>query len=211
MPGRVAALGQAGATRCGPHWRPRNLPPRPALGLYSGDGFVRAPNQQGDTNMSGTTPSSEINDLRNQLDVLRATDPTPKVEAAKQTVSDTVDSVAAQASDLASQAAAQASVLASDAKARLSDAAEAVAPAGARRCRQRPANRRAGERRRRQPGRVHPRRAGPVHRAGSPGRIHGRPDRALAGGRASWPAPSLPWTRAPRHPARSCSTPGASR
>lgn len=65
--------------------------------------------------MSGTTPTSEVNDLRNQLDTLRAADPVPHVEEAKQKASETISNVASHAADAASQAASQAASAASQA------------------------------------------------------------------------------------------------
>ena len=49
--------------------------------------------------MSDTTPNSEVKDLRNQLDELRASDPTPQVEAAKQRAAETVSNATASVSD----------------------------------------------------------------------------------------------------------------
>ena len=46
-------------------------------------------------------PNAEVQQLRNQLDELRASDPTPQVEAAKQQVSDTVSNAAASVSNAA--------------------------------------------------------------------------------------------------------------
>lgn len=49
--------------------------------------------------MADTKPDSEVKDLRNQLDELRASDPTPQVEAAKQRAAETVSNAAADVSE----------------------------------------------------------------------------------------------------------------
>lgn len=49
--------------------------------------------------MSDTTKNNEVEQLRNQLDGLRASDPGPELAAAKQRVGDTVSSVAASVSE----------------------------------------------------------------------------------------------------------------
>ncbi len=51
------------------------------------------------------TPSQEAAELRDKLEGLRATDPAPHVEAAKQQAADTASTVAANVSDTVSQAA----------------------------------------------------------------------------------------------------------
>lgn len=49
--------------------------------------------------MSDITGNSEVGQLRNQLDELRASDPAPQLAAAKQRASDTVSNVAANVSE----------------------------------------------------------------------------------------------------------------
>lgn len=63
------------------------------------------------------TPKAEVDQLRNQLDSLRATDPTPHVEAAKQRVSDKVSGAAASVSDTVAGSVRQGADMARDAAA----------------------------------------------------------------------------------------------
>lgn len=49
--------------------------------------------------MTDPTPNAEVRDLRNQLDGLRASDPTPQVEAAKQRATETVSNAADRVSE----------------------------------------------------------------------------------------------------------------
>ncbi len=49
--------------------------------------------------MTDTTPNAEVEQLRNQLDALRASDPAPEVAAAKQRASDAVSNAAASVSE----------------------------------------------------------------------------------------------------------------
>ena len=75
------------------------------------------------------TPSQEAAELRNRLEGLRATDPTPHVEAAKQQAADTASTVASNVSDTVSQAAATIMDKAAAARDTVMDAGARVADA----------------------------------------------------------------------------------